>query len=230
MPSDYVICVRDVVRNSFIAEPGTTRYLELEEDTWDNTAENPLKPDQEIDRKEWFRKVMAEALTDISKKDSTEFGDVLVFIHGYNNAQKIVMQRHRLLKANLRAIGYEGAVVSFDWPSDNVTMNYLEDRSDAKATAIALVDDAITAFVNYQQPNCKINVHLLAHSTGAYVIREAFDDADDRKLLASTNWMASQVMLIGGDVSAGSMSEGNAGAESIYRHCMRLTNYSNPLD
>ena len=230
MASDYVICVRDVSNGNFIAEPGTTLYLELPETTWDQTPDNPLVPGQEIDRKDWFQKVMAEALVGTDPLDKTEFGDVLVIIHGYNNDQKIVMQRHRLLKANLRSLGYEGAVVSFDWPSGNETLNYLEDRSNAKATALALVDDAITAFVRYQQTNCKINVHLLGHSTGAYVIREALDDADDRKETSATNWTTSQIMLIGGDVSAASMSDGNPGAESIYRHCVRLTNYSNPFD
>jgi pimeloyl-ACP methyl ester carboxylesterase len=230
MPSDYVICVREVARGKFIAEPGATLYLELPEAAPDQTSADPLSPKQAIKREDWFRKVMAEAMRGTNPGDATEFGDVLVFIHGFNNNQSVVMQRHRQLKQDLRAIGYEGAVVSFDWPSDDKTLNYIEDRSNAKTTALALVDDAITAFARYQQDNCRISTHLLGHSTGAYVIREAFDDADDRKALAARNWMASQIMLIGGDVSAGSMSEGNAGAESIYRHCVRLTNYSNPFD
>src|SRR5262249_30210721 len=157
MASDYIICVRDVSKGQFIAEPGTTRYLELPEDSWDKTPENPLLPTQAISRMEWFRKVMAEAMVGTNPQDQTEFGDVLVFIHGCNSSQQIVLQRHRMLKANLRSLGYTGAVVSFDWPSSDQTLNYLEDRSDAKATALALVDDAITAFVNYQQTNCKIN-------------------------------------------------------------------------
>jgi hypothetical protein len=116
MASDYVICVRDVSEGSFTDDPGTTRYLELPEDTAANTPDNPLSPTQAINRKDWFQKVMAEARTGINPQDATEFGDVLVFIHGYNNPQKIVMQRHRQLKADLRAIGYQGSVVSFDWP------------------------------------------------------------------------------------------------------------------
>ena len=31
-------------------------------------------------------------------------------------------------------------------------------------------------------------------------------------------------------VSSGSMAEGNAASDSTYRHCVRLTNYSNPYD
>ena len=43
-----------------------------------------------------FQEVMAEAMVGTNPNDATEFGDVLVFIHGYNNDQKIVMQRHRM--------------------------------------------------------------------------------------------------------------------------------------
>jgi len=92
------------------------------------------------------------------------------------------------------------------------------------------VDDCIALFSSIQRPDCRINVHLLAHSTGAYVVREAFDDADDRPAVAQRNWMVSQIALIGGDVSSQSMSEGNATTESLMRHCVRLTNYSNPYD
>ncbi len=46
----------------------------------------------------------------------------------------------------------------------------------------------------------EINVLLLAHSTGAYVVREAFDDADDRRRIAAINGTVSQLVLIAGDV------------------------------
>jgi Alpha/beta hydrolase of unknown function (DUF900) len=80
-----------------------------------------------------------------------------------------------------------------------------------------------------QTPHCPINIHILAHSTGAYVVREAFDDADDTAL-KNTAWIISQIMFIAGDVSSASMSNGNPSAESIYNHCVRLTNYSNRND
>ena len=110
-----------------------------------------------------------------------------------------------------------------------MTLNYLEDRHDAKQTALQLVTDGITLFAEEQGTDCTINVHLLGHSTGAYVIREAFDDADDASL-ANNSWLVSQIALIGGDVSSASLSDTTASAESLYRHCTRLTNYSNRHD
>jgi esterase/lipase superfamily enzyme len=48
-------------------------------------------------------------------------------------------------------------------------------------------------------------IYLLAHSTGAYVIREAFDDADDNDQIAKTNWTVSQIALIAGDIASATL-------------------------
>lgn len=61
------------------------------------------------------------------------------------------------------------------------------------------------------------------------MIREAFDDANDARLMNNA-WMVSQIILIAGDISAASMAAFNPTSESLYRHCIRLTNYSNLND
>ncbi len=156
---------------------------------------------------------------------------MLVFIHGYNNTIPDILARHQILKQDLPAHGFDGALVSFDWPCDDVALAYLADRQRAKETAFQLVKDCIVLLAQRQsEGGCDVNVHLLAHSTGAYVVREAFDDADDRNAIAAANWTVSQLALIAGDISSGSMALGNASSELIYRHCIRLTNYSNPYD
>jgi esterase/lipase superfamily enzyme len=179
---------------------------------------------------DWVRAVMGQMtashdLTGVTRRD------LLVFIHGYDNEPPIVLKRQRVLKQGLTSAGFTGTVISFDWPSGDIALSYLPDREKAKQTAMALVSDCIELFLRTQVvTDCDVNVHILAHSTGAYVVREAFDDADDRAFQSSFNWTVSQMVFIAGDVSASSMSEGNAGTESIYRHCIRLTNYSNPFD
>ena len=60
-----------------------------------------------------------------------------------------------------------------------------------------------------QEPACKIDMHVLVHSMGAYVVREAFDDVDDTADIAQKSWSVSQVMLVGADVSVASLSAGN---------------------
>lgn len=221
---DYVISVRNIRQGRLGDEPGTTRFLEVP------AGEEEHTPDHGLGRTRWVDEVMSRARVGTDPATGRDCGDILVFVHGYNNEPPAVMDRHRLLRGNLERAGFGGVVVSFDWPSNNIALNYLEDRSDARKTSIKLVDDCIRLFTITQLRGCAFNVHLLAHSTGAYVIREAFDDADDRRNIAATNWTASQIALIGADVSARSMSGQDSKSSSLYRHCVRLTNYQNPYD
>ena len=222
--SDYVITARAAAGAGFGDEVGPTVFLQVP------GAAADTAPAQAIARDEWVRAVLAQAGR---TRDATGIvrGDVLAFIHGYNSAPPLVLRRHRRLRADLRQHGYAGAVVSFDWPAGDSALAYLADREKAKLTAFDLVRDCIALFARMQGlGDCEVNVHLLAHSTGAYVVREAFDDADDRQAIAAVNWTASQVALISADISAAAMAEGSPASASIYRHCLRLTNYANPFD
>jgi esterase/lipase superfamily enzyme len=188
-------------------------------------GDQPL-PAQQTDAKAWAKKVLAESRRGVPK---AQFGNILIFVHGYNNSQETVMKRHRRLRDDLKAEGFPGVVTSFDWPSADSALGYVPDRIAAKRTAMQLVTDGIATLAALQEPDCRSNVHILAHSMGSYVVREAFDDADDRAL-SNQGWLVSQVMLIGADVSAGSLGLRNSSADSLYRHCTRLTNYSNRHD
>jgi esterase/lipase superfamily enzyme len=174
--------------------------------------------------------VMSHAKPGASAADPSPVGDILIFVHGYNNSPEVVLARQRLLLADLRAHGFDGIVVGFDWPSGSSALNYLEDRSDARRTALQLVKDGLMRFARRQRTGCNVNLHILAHSTGAFVIREAFDDADDTAAIANVSWTVSQMVFIAADVSRKAMCEGDSKSSSIYRHCVRLTNYSNPYD
>jgi pimeloyl-ACP methyl ester carboxylesterase len=219
---DYVFVARNLASGSFGSNPGPTRFLQVP------PAATDLHPNQAITKRDWFDHVIHDAKHD-PNAPGRPFGDVLVYVHGFNNDPATVLARHRLIRTGLAQHGYKGTVVSFDWPSASSALNYLDDRSDAKLTALRLVTDGIAPFSRLVQQDCDISVHVLAHSMGAYVVREAFDDADDRPNVAATSWTVSQVMFCAADVSAGSMVDGPT-SSSLYRHCVRLTNYSNPYD
>lgn len=223
MTTDLVICTREISGNSFVPEPGPTTFLKVKESA-------PLpKPSDAASVDAWMRELFKQAIWGKDSRTGAPRGDILVFVHGYNNGPDVVMRRQRRLKADLATAGFKGAVVSFDWPSANMALNYLEDRHDAKATALRLVDDGIKLFAARQTPDCCINAHLLAHSIGAYVVREAFDDADDTEI-NNASWMISQIAFIAGDISSASMTGDSDSSQSLFRHCTRLTNYSNRGD
>ena len=82
----------------------------------------------------------------------------LIYVHGYNNSLEEIRQRHELLQDDLTAEGWRGVVVSFDWPSGEETLNYLEDRADAAETAHYLVSSGIGLIIKGQARGCQ---HLL---------------------------------------------------------------------
>jgi len=224
MAGDFILTARSVNADlTFGDDVAVTRFLIVPpEDTL------PKQSHEVSDKRYWAKAVMAEAGSVIDGQNVPR-GDILVFIHGYDNSPDCVLLRHRKLLANLRSLGYAGTMASFDWPSGTMALAYLIDRHKAKETAMRLVTDCISLLAAFQQQDCQINVHAIAHSTGAYVLREACDDADD-SAIKSWSWNVSQMVLISGDISANSASVGNPTTDSLYRHCIRLTNYSNGHD
>ncbi|MCX7644024.1 MAG: alpha/beta fold hydrolase [Rhodobacteraceae bacterium] len=221
---DYVFCARNVRIDSFGTDPGRASFLAVPE-----AATVPL-PAHRIPKRDWVEAVTQDAINGQNPATLSLTGDILFFVHGFNTPQETMLRRHRLLRAGLGAQGWDGCVVSFDWPCATSALNYLEDRTDAKLTALRLVDEGIATFARIQRPECEIRLHILAHSMGAFVVREAFDDADDRPGVAQHAWTVSQTVFIGADVSSLSMAEGHARSSSLYRHTVRLTNYFNPFD
>ena len=209
---DYIIMLDKVSKENFEGEIFKTLYLKVKDTSKTYSKADEIKNDKWVDE-----------LTKAGLKD------VLVFVHGYNEEKNDILKRHRKIKAGLKKNGYTGEVVTFNWPCGNNVLNYLDDRHEAKQTALRLATDCISILAKQQQSGCTANIHLLAHSTGAYVVREAFNDADDMKVTSEVNWKVSQVMFISGDVSSNSMRPGDDG-QAIYDHCVRFTNYFNPFD
>ena len=217
---DYVLSVRAVRSGAFVADVGPSKFLVV-------PADQSPAPAQAITQAAWYKAVRAAAVWQNDRGEAR--GDVLFVVHGYNVSVDEAIARHRRLKGDLLALGFKGVVVSFDWPSDDNALAYLPDRHRAKETAFRLVSDGIAYLSAEQTPSCTINLHVLGHSTGAYVVREAFDDADDSEL-PSAGWTVSQIIFAAGDVSAASMAAGDGDSESLYRHCVRLTNYASRYD
>ena len=222
MAEYYVISARNVKKGDFEAEPGKIRYLKVPE-------KELAKPSHEIPVAQWIEEVrdLADGIAD---KRIVEGGDVLIFVHGYNNDARVIRDRQLQIGRDFLSEGWKGVVVSFDWPSDNSTLNYLEDRSDAAAVAQELVGRGIRPIAEGQDNGCQTNIHLLGHSTGAYVIMEAFAQAEKDGELFKSDWRVAQVAFIGADVASSSFATDSEWAAPMFRRIMRLTNYQNPND
>ncbi|MEM7301228.1 MAG: alpha/beta hydrolase [Pseudomonadota bacterium] len=228
MPHDYMITTRRVRRGRFDGEPGPTRYLKVPDGAGVPAPDHELRGRRGVAR--WISEVRDLADGQPGPASISICGDVLVYVHGYNTGIDDAMARQRTIARNLSDEGWVGVVIGFDWPSEKSVLNYLEDRSDAKATARYLVEGGIRRLSEGQDAGCQTNVHLLGHSTGAYVIREAFRQSVSEGNLFRSHWRVGQVAFVSADLSASSLSRTSRGSRAMFDRLMRLTNYSNPYD
>jgi pimeloyl-ACP methyl ester carboxylesterase len=228
---DYVITARRVKGEVFDDAPGKAgpiKYLKVPAQA---TAPAPAHAVQGAGGiKQWVDEVQRLADDDPNPHSVSPTGDVLVFVHGYNNSGAAALASQRRLCADLAAEGWRGVVIAFDWPSGDSTLAYLEDRSDASNVAIELVRRCVGIVKQGQEEGCRTNIHLLGHSTGAYVIMDAFAQAEKDGDLFKSAWRIGQVAFISGDVSSSRLSATDAWSQPMFKRIMRLTNYSNGFD
>lgn len=216
---DYFFTVRAREGNGYSNRMGPARYLAVD------PGSAHISRDAEIRRTDWFNAVEANAgATDLQN------GHIVFFVHGFNIDQYDMLERHRLIRAGLEGHGYNGCVVSYDWPSDGSVLGYNSDRRDARYAADKLFTDGIALVSRAQSADCKVNIHVLAHSMGSFLLREAFDYADDSHSTAQKSWTMSQIALVAADISQKSLRPGSSNTSSLLRHCTRLTNYYSGYD
>lgn len=128
--------------------------------------------------------------------------DALIYLHGFKTNFKESVRRAARFEAALGKTAPNVAV--FSWPSDGRMVpwwSYSRDRDDARASGAA-VGRFLLKLVEFLRTttaeNCQQQVHLLAHSMGAYVMRWAL-----QRILAE--WprrlprMFGQIVLVAAD-------------------------------
>ncbi|MFO1183194.1 MAG: alpha/beta fold hydrolase [Bauldia sp.] len=215
----YCISVRGASGDAFTSDPEVrnARYLKIPD------GEVPA-PRHAIPRTQWVR----EIIDDLPVKEGVRIGDLLFLVHGFNNEVDEADALHRKVQKGIDGQRFACRVISFDWPSYGEPLAYLPDRDLAVQTSLALVRSGVRVLRAALDERCQTSLHLLAHSMGALVVREALTHGDDDT--ASSSWSFSQVALAAGDISSQSMTLGNPDTSAIFRHCYRLTNYFNGFD
>lgn len=213
----YMITLRNADGGSGVGNP---RYLTIDDATG-QTQEAASGAD-------WAKAILGGFP---KKQDFTgtkrRSGDILFLVHGFNVSHDDALKFHHKCREALQNLGWQGQLISYDWPSDGLVFAYLPDRANARASASALVQSAITLLESTQQQDCAVNVHVMAHSMGAFVTQQAFTWSYQD---VPPGWKVGQVLLVAGDVDATVFSAGNASATAFVGHAGRLTSYSNSYD
>lgn len=111
--------------------------------------------------------------------------DTVILIHGYNvSFSNALSDSARFIDCCKSASdnSYEPNVIAYSWPSDGKLLKYVNDRRDAALSAIGLAR-AILKYYSFllqqrqsSSPMCNRKVHLICHSMGNYVLRNALQE------------------------------------------------------
>ncbi len=217
----FILCTRDRIfkEDSFGKKSGGATYLKVPA-----SSDTPRPSHRLSGVREWLDEVVEHANPDTTISSSKL--DIVFFVHGYNTPPKESLARQRLVEQELNARGFACMVIGFDWPTAGNPLLYEYDRFEAQNAAALLVKGGIIPFANYTLRNCPINIHLMAHSMGGFVVREAFravDKGRDSKM--ANDWRIGQVVLFAADISTECFALNNTDMLPVFSHCGRLTNY-----
>ena len=93
-------------------------------------------------------------------------GDILLYVHGYNNSFNDAAVRTAQLAWDL---GWTGPAVFYSWSSSADVLNYLADRNAAERTVPRLA----RFLIDLQAAAGSRRIHVIAHSTGAQALGQA---------------------------------------------------------
>ncbi len=139
---------------------------------------------------------------------------VLVFVHGFADGSEKVIDRHKSIKLHLPP---DMSLVSFDWPAGNPGSpkeSYEKDKANAKETAPRLMKDCFELLRTAVPTE---NLHLFAHSMGAYVTETAFQGLSTVRL--------NHVLMAAADVDQLNYVKGSTFLVNFLSKCRDLTAY-----
>ncbi len=207
----YVLSTRSLVGGQFTNNPGVSRHVKIIPNAAGQRVAHFLTAD------DWAAEVLA----------ASGGHGVVLHVHGFNVRQPTMLDRHALIEPGLAAHGFQGAVVSFDWPSNGVVFNYSKDRADAHTVAPQLALDGI-GVLRKADPNVKI--HIFAHSMGNLVTRHAFHRLVELGKAAQLDFSVGEVLMIAADIASKSMGATSKKSKALYDHAGRITNYYSRAD
>ncbi len=235
----YAISTRTIDRkadDAFGSEPADPSFLISPAEATSFRPSHKLKGRRAQVGKNWASRILEDArqrAEDVgaAPDGQVQNGDIVMLVHGYNMNAESAFARHRAFVEHYKSPAYgltHAVFVSFDWPAMGSVLNYVEDGMDARKSAFALVESGLKLFALFSAPECNVRVHVLAHSMGAMVTREALRTATDFRATRDRAWSINQLVLASADISVASFAGRDSWAMQHYSQ--RVTNYFNRHD
>lgn len=148
-------------------------------------------------------------------------GHVVIYVHGFNTKQAMMLKRQKLLEKGLHGQGFDAAVVAFDWASDGVTSisAYKRDAKDAYRSCVPMIRDGVVAL---KKRDPALKVHIVAHSMGTYLTLLGLHYAADA---FAGGPVIDQIAFIAADSDQRWLMKSGWGGKAAVNACAQLTHY-----
>ena len=136
---------------------------------------------------------------------------LVVFIHGFNNDVDSALASVADIGDGLQTHGLRPVMACFSWPSDGQLWEYLSDQGDAQRSVPAVM--RLLAYLDRaRDPRlCEVNVHVVAHSMGNFLLREGLAAFARRLGYPAKQPYLTEVAMVAADVDADTLAQGGSG-------------------
>ena len=122
-------------------------------------------------------------------------GDIIIFIHGFNNNIEDAVLRTAQISYDLETISNKQFIpMTYSWPSKNKIGEYLTDYEAAEWSVPHLKEFLLDVYANSNGRNINVIVHSMGNQVFAKALSELFQEKKDIKL--------NQVILAAPDIDA----------------------------
>lgn len=193
-----------------------TRYLALTEESGGEFKGVRLSPES------WAKSVLKQS----------QYGEVLLFVHGFNTPQIDVIHRLKFLRENLK---FPGAIIGFDWPTPHfewweftkIRRVYRTAKENLNRLDNTLVTEGLDVIWN---ADSSITIHTLAHSMGAYAVARALSFGKTVQSPDGGSRNIKEAIFGAADIDARQMSSLGGFAGVMSKRSERLTHFYSQVD
>ncbi|MBN8942133.1 MAG: TRAP transporter substrate-binding protein DctP [Rhizobiales bacterium] len=160
-----------------------------------------------------FASRLAAAIQAAEKKE------VVVFVHGFNNAFDDAARALALMSADIH---FGGVPVLYSWPSDGVALRYPSDEDEVRASR----NNFLTFIEAVRRTPGVSRIHVAAHSMGNRLVVEAIDRFD-AQAGSGAQRLFHHVVMAAPDVYLQLFQQTS---DAFRRHAQRITLYASDRD
>jgi hypothetical protein len=182
------------VATSKIAEVSNiTLYYITTREPEDFSKLDPLNATYRFEERQGYGNDEYQKLSKLKEQQACKDGTISIFVHGWEESEKIAEERLNRVKLSLTNNSYTGPLIGFSWPSDTVWLGaqFIAEANGPKLGQL---------IYNIKSDCPAADIRIIAHSLGARVVLSSLDSLNKNPLWNIKNFKIKSVHLLGAAV------------------------------